>query len=751
MRKVLFQICLLVLWAIIGGGTCNLLHAQAVTATILGTATDISGAVIPGVTVTVTDVLTNESRTYTSDDQGNYIFPALPLGQYRLAGEKTGFQRFVREGIVLDVNRNARVDITLQVGATTQTVEVKADVPTVDTHDAQIGELVDRERVQDLPINGREVYKLVSLLPGVSTTGIIDIPYPYQDNTVNVNGIRAAQDSEFLLDGGYNQSGWRNYGNLAPNPDAVQEFQLLTSNYDAQYGHSAGGILNVVTRSGTNQYHGSAYDFLQNNDLDARGFFPATITPVHQNQFGGTVGGPLRHDKLFGFFAYQGERISSATYVNSAAPPTAAERTGDFSALPSNKWPKDPLTGQPFPNGIISPSNRLDPVAQKILADLIPLPNAPNGMLDATSAAKTDYDQYTGKGDYQIKPSHRLSSTVFVVRGSMLQPYYDSNVPGYSPNLFFFHQENGQVSETWTIHPTLLNQFLLNYSSAYTGNTDIDKLDWPDFGSNFIPATLPYRAPTMNVTGSFYGGSYGAFGPKAQSYEGADTLTWIRGRHSIKFGITFLHIRDQDLRDSYYGSGNVAVTGAFTGVPIADFLLGEAATFEVTNYAYNAAWQNNWYEFIQDNWKVTRRLTLNLGLRHELSPGMTSSFKDFATFRDVTPLPHSTLMPNAPLGLLYAGDPGIPRSMVPTPHLDFAPRVGLALDPFGNGKTAIRAAFGIFYADVCTNDWENSKSQPFIVDTVLFGTPSFVSPWANFPGGDPYPVPLTWHRTYTYP
>ncbi|MGH9469045.1 MAG: carboxypeptidase regulatory-like domain-containing protein [Terriglobia bacterium] len=743
MRKfnVLFGIagvvCALVLAASIR------VSAQAVTGTILGTVTDASGARVPGATIKAVNSLTGISRTTTADSQGDYIFPALTVGQYRIEADVSGFQRFVREGVGLSVNQNARVDVVLRLGQVTQSVVVKQNAPLVDTHDVQIGGLVDRQRVEDLPLNGRNVYSLVTLLPGVTSVSLPDQPGPLGGTNMNVNGARTTENAEFLLDGGYNAAPYRNSGNLVPNPDAVEEFRLLTSNYDAQYGRSAGGVVNVVVRSGSNQVHGSAYDFLRNNAFDARSFFEPSVSKLQRNQFGGTIGGPLRHDKLFGFFAYQGDRIGTGDFTNSALPPTLAERSGDFSALPSSKWPKDPGTGKAFAGGII-PTTKLDPVAQNILKQLIPLPNTLDGRYQAFENGTESNDQYIGKGDYQITPSHHLSGTLFFVRGSGFNPFPSTvggttNIPNYSPEVDTFHQDNAVVNETWSIRPTLLNQALLSFSSDLFASTDPNLIDWQNLGSNFIPTTSPPRTPQIEVSGAWQGGNYGDNHDVGQSFEGMDAVTWIRGPHTMEIGSSLVYVRDAET-SSWLGSGQVAVTGIDTGNSVADFLLGHAATFRVNNGNLVKLTEPDWSSFIQDDWKIARKLTLDLGLRYEINWPYTSGYNNLQTFRFGSPLPQSTQIPTAPPGLLYNGDPGIPAGLVPTPLDDFAPRVGFALDPFGNGKTAIRAGYGIFYAAPEANMWQNAYGQPYLVDVTDNVTPSFVNPFGNFPSGNPFPL-----------
>ena len=540
------------------------------------------------------------------------------------------------------------------------------------------------------------------------------------------------------MDGGYNNGIERNEGYVAPNPDAVQEFQVITSNYDARYGHFAGGVVNVVVRSGTNQFHGGAYEYLRNNALDSRSFFAPSVNDLKRNQFGATLGGPIRHNKLFGFFSYEGDRIRSGVFDNSAYPPTAAERQGDFSTLPASKQPTDPMTGRPFPGGII-PTDRLDPVAQNILK-LVPLPNTPAGQWQGFAAQSENDNQYVGKVDYQISSAHRLSTSLFVVRGDTLQPFAGlANIPGYSPGQNNYRQENVVANETWTIRPALLNQFLFSFGSDNFINSDLNTTDWTDLGSMFQPLSLPPRTPQITVSGAWAGGTYGDGTNLDQTFDLSDTLTWMHGSHEIMVGSDLLFLRHNQIR-SWLGAGQVGVTGAYTGNANADFLLGQAATFRVNNgepETVNSMASNS---FIQDNWKVLRRLTLNLGVRYELNTPYVSPYNYLSTFKLGSPLPQSQVIPAAPPGLVFNGDPGVPRGMYPTDFGNFAPRFGVVVDPFGNGKTAIRAGYGIFYSAIMSDSVGMLLGQPYLVDVTNFGTPNFINPFGNWPGGNPFPL-----------
>jgi len=370
--------------------SASFLPGQTTTGTISGVVTDASGSRVAGASLALTNNQTHQRQSATTNPTGEYVFANVSAGDYSMDAAAPGFKREHRPNVHLEVNQNARADFSLQLGQITETIEVKSDAQQVDTREVQLGATVDTRRVQDLPLNGRNVYDLMTLMPGVTKVNTT-ITGTNDSNNLNVNGQRL-RENNFYLDGAFNNSLFRNGGNQAPNPDAVQEFHLITSNFDAEYGRLPGSVMNVVTRSGGNAFHGTAFEFLRNDTVNARNFFQSSVTPLHWNQFGGTLGGPIRRDKTFFFGSYQGFRESTSTFVNNINVPDAAQRSGNFSALPTNKWPNDPNTGKAFPGGII-PTSRLDPVAQNILKTLVPLPNNPNGTFSITEPAPINDDR----------------------------------------------------------------------------------------------------------------------------------------------------------------------------------------------------------------------------------------------------------------------------------------------------------------------------------------------------------------------
>jgi len=710
---------------------------QAVTATILGTVIDSSGALVPDVNVTAIDELTGARHTTTTHISGDYLFLALPVGNYRVEASKRGFSEAVRAGIKLDVNQNARVDFVLRVGQVTEQVVIAGGAPLVDTHEAQIGGLVDTKRVADLPLNGRNVYSLVTVLPGVSTTSLPNDPDTSEGEQFNLNGSRVLQTT-FLLDGGINNGSWRNGGLISPNPDTVAEFRLITCNYNAEYGRSAGGVVTVVTKSGTNQLHASLYEYLRNSSLDARSFFQPTVSTLKQNQFGGTLGGSAISDKLFFFISYQGLRNIVGQFQNGARTPTAAQRSGDFSLLSAALRPRDPDNNTPFPNGII-PQPHLDPVAQNALK-YIALPNTADGRVQASANATDRNNHYSGKADYFVNSAHRLSATLFFIRSNNLFPFTNSNqitnIPNYDPETLVVNQNNRVVNETWTVRPALLNQLTFTYLNVPTARKALNHFGWSTWGSNYVVGQLPEVPPRFTVSGAWQGGSQGNVDEVDQNTQLSDTLSWARGSHSFKFGASY----DRPVYD-YVGTSRssciVTVNNSFTGNALSDFLLGRAGSMDCSNGFYPHLHSQQWAAFLQDDWKISRRITLNLGLRYEIFTPWTDANRGLQQYN---PGQQSTRFPNAPAGLVFPGDRGVPDGLLPVRWRNFAPRIGLAIDPFGDGRTAIRAGYGIFYSFGFAGLWNSNVAQPFQIDVTAFGTPNFVNPYANS-GGNPFPIP----------
>ncbi len=715
-------------------------RAQTTTGSIYGTVTDQGGNLVPNAAVTITEVQTGITHTVQTNGSGNYVFPSVAAGDYKVATAATGFGTQTQSGLHVDANQNANASFVLAVGSQSQNVTVTSGVTLVDTRESQLGETVDQTRIEDLPPNGRDVSSLVQLIPGITAYGAQNPGGNQYGTTFSVNGSRTNEDS-FYLDGAFDTSLFITGGNLLPNPDALQEFRLLTNNFDAEFGRFPGGVVNVLTRSGTNSFHGTVYDYLRNNDLNLKNYFNTTITPLKQNQFGGTIGGPILHDKAFFFGSYEGLRITTPTIITtgSLTTPTPAEAAGNFSALNPSQWPM--LNGVPYScngvQGVICP-NLLDPVAQNLLKQ-VPLANPVTGQTPQQSASgNTSANQYLIHIDDQIAPSHQLSGMFFQSKSNNNNPNQGGNqILDYSGGTSTDNQTNVAITDVWTISPTKLNTFRpfytlnhLNLSNLYTNNTG-----WSQYGSQTGLGALPATQPQIAINGYWTMGM-GAGGPDnlhQQSFGAEDTFNWSAGNHAVKLGGSFFWNRYAE-QGEYLGTGEATFSGFATGNALADFLLGRANTFRQNNGASHSLHDPAPALFAQDDWRITHKLTLDLGVRWEVYAPFTGQ-NNFGTF---VPNVESTRFPTAPLGLLTSGDPGVPDGITKTQWTAFSPRVGFAYDAFGNGTTALRGGYGIFYASRAVSLSTNPEQQPFILDNTISATPNLVQPYGSVTA-DPFP------------
>ncbi|MGE0454508.1 MAG: TonB-dependent receptor [Vicinamibacteria bacterium] len=712
--------------------------AQTPTGTILGVVKDAQGSAVPGATVTATHTGTQFSRSATSDDGGQYALRLLPVGQYTLTVAMPGFKNYSRAGILIEVGRNARVDPTIEVGAISEVVSIVADAPLVETSSSALSRTVGQNEVLNLPLVNRDLYSMLSLTGGVSSNDNSNsLGGPEQLTTINGSTRAQIGSVSFQLDGGNNTAGLRGTGNPAPNPEAVQEFRVITNNYAAEYGRYQAGIVDIVTKSGTNEFHGAAFEFFRNEKLNSARWAPpgvaSTKDPLDRNQFGAAFGGPIQKDKTFFFASYSGLRQEETYYRNSARVPTALERTGDFSQ--SAQKPRDPLTGQPFPGGII-PSARFDPAALTIQNQFVPLSNLPNSFFEVSAADPLESDEATFKLDHNISPTQIAALSYFYQKGTDTQPMsLTGNIPWVDRD-FEWTQHNLNLSHTWTLSSTKINQFRATYMRQFGGRVNNPTTSLGDLNSRFTLQGVP-TLPRLTVSG-YFTGQVSIAGPDAGSdYFGVkDTLSVARGNHSFKLGgeVSYEAIVHDTLLDNY---GVFAFNGSKTGNAYADFLLGLPST--MTQDAPVRKTDNGWYLslFAQDDWRLSPRVTLNLGLRYDLQFPFTDPEDRKLAY---VPGEQSQVAPTAPEGLLFPGDPGIGRGIVSTDSNNVAPRIGVAWDPKGDGRLAIRAGFGVFYGSTTGNEWNTTAdNQPFAIRQSFPTVKTLSDPYGNLPGGSPFP------------
>jgi hypothetical protein len=714
-------------------------QAQVATGTILGNVKDKSGAPVPGAQVIATNLDTQASRSATTDGEGQYTVPLLPVGNYKVEVSLTGFKNFVQTGIALEVGRNARVDATIEPGNIQEVVAVVADAPLVETNSTALSRTVVQNEVLNLPLVNRDLYSLLTITGGVTSNDASNsLGGPEQLTTINGSQKAQVGTVNFRLDGGNNTAGLRGTGNPAPNPEAVQEFRVITNSYAAEYGRYPAGVVDVVTKSGTNQLRGAVFEFFRDEKLNAKRWAPPGGTsardPLDRNQYGAAGGGPIRKDKTFFFASYSGLRQTETYYRNTAVVPTARERAGDFSQ--SSIKPRDPLTNAAFPDDLI-PSGRMDQVALKIQERYVPLANLANNFFEVSRPDPIDTDEATFKFDHHLSATHGLAVSYFFLTGKDTQPLSGSgNIPWVDRD-FNWKQHNVNVVDTWTLSSSLINQLRVTYMRQFGGRVNNPTTSLGDLGSKFTIQGDP-TLPRLTIS-NFFTGQTQIAGPDAGSnfFAVTDSLSMSRGNHSFKFGgdVSYEKIVHDTLLDNY---GVFAFNGSKTGNAYADFLLGLPST--MTQDAPIRKTDNGAYLslFAQDDYRIHRRVTLNLGIRYDLQFPLTDPANRKLAF---VPGQQSQVSPTAPVGLLFPGDPGISRGIVHTDTNNIAPRVGIAWDPRGDGRMSVRAAAGVFYGSISGNEWNTTAdNQPFTVRQSFPTVKTLADPYGNLPGGvGPFP------------
>jgi hypothetical protein len=671
--------------------------AQA-TGAITGTATDVSGGVLPGVTIDATSRDTGQVRSAVTGADGFYTIPLLNPGVYQVKATLSGFRATVRDNVPVVVNETVRADLVLQVGELAEEVMVTAETPLVETTNATLGVVIDRQKVVDLPLNGRNFTQLGTLIPGVvappSGLGGQDgnaTPGGFGNLTggFNVNGQRN-QSNNFLLDGAPNNDSFNTGFVLRPPPDAIEEFKILTHSYDAEYGRNAGSVVNVVTKSGTNEWHGGAWEFNRDDSLQATNFFATTKPALKQNQYGGALGGPLVKNRVFMFSYFEGFQNKQGV-TDTRTVLSEAQRRGDFSGGPVIR---DPVTGQPFQGNVI-PADRINPIARRILDEYVPLPNSANNRVARSPNVEDQREQFGTRFDVHLNASHTLLGRYIVGHTNNVNPLGGSN---FSPagNTSIATLQDVMVSDTWSIRPTTINVARASMNRISAKPTVTSGLNLRDLGFNITPSN-PTAAglPFITVSGFFTtGDAQQPFATRENNVFGVtDDLTWLAGPHSFKFGG---EIRRDQIKVSFINrpNGDFTFTGQYTGNAAADFLMGFPVQYRQATGDPNLDGSSWVYAaYVQDEFRMSR-VTLNVGLRYEVNQPFAESQDHLNAFH---PGQQSIVFPNAPTGLVYPGDPGVPRGTYETDKNNFAPRAAAVWDVRGDARTAVRAAWGLFY------------------------------------------------------
>jgi Carboxypeptidase regulatory-like domain len=769
----------------------------AITGTISGVVTDPSGAVVPRVTVIATSVSTNVQSTAVTDAKGFYSFPTLKVDTYNVTTSQPGFRDYLQSGVKIDANSAVRIDITMELGTVTNTVSVKSDALQVETQSTQMGVVIDGTKITSVPLNGRSYIDLLKLQPGVSpyshsqdgtTSGVgaTQVSGDLDNGSQSVNGGRAGSNA-FMVNGANAEEGVHNGAAMIPNLDSIAQFRIITNNFDAEYGNYSGGQVNVVTKSGSNQYHGSVFDFLRNTDLDARNYFSPSRGVYIQNQFGGTAGGPIRKNKMFWFGDYQGTRQILGATQNYPVP-SNANRTGDLSdqtdsltgTVFGTGWANtlSQTLGYPvaagesyyspgctdtatcvFPNASV-PQSAWSPVAVNSLK-FLPTSNGVSAGGVATYSTSAFNETLTdNKGSGRVDVPTRFGALFgyyFIDRFHTINPYSQVTVPGYAA------ANHGQTQ--------MINLGLTTTFNSSTVN-DLRLVYLRDVNETGIPTAGQGLGVTLASQGFVTPwGPAGGISPINPAYEGVanlmfnnfslgvppdalkqfnntfqiiDNVTKIIGTHTLQFGANLhynqINERNLDCYDGCYG-----FTGAETGSDFADFLIGAPASFVQASQQLLDS-RSKYYGFYgQDSWRASRNLTINYGLRWEVATPWYDTQNKLET---VVAGEQSLAFPTAPLGLVVPGDPGIPRTLGPTKYSNFAPRIGFAYAPDvsdgflgkilgGAGKTSIRAGYGIFYSSIedATGFVEVGDAPYGIYYSV--STTQLATPFVDRPSGTP--------------
>jgi hypothetical protein len=771
--------------------------AQLSTATIAGTITDSSGAVVPNATITLTQTDTNFTRVSTTKADGTYHEEFLPIGPYKISVAAQGFKTLQRSGVVLAVMQNASLDLALEIGGADQTIDVSADIPLVNSSNSALGQTVSNVEIDNLPLVNRNVDRLLQLVPGVQKVDTIN-SLGYQEIKVLVNGSTDGFVGQvsYYLDGGLNMTGLRNSGNQVPNPDAISQFNVVTNNYSAQLGRYSSAVVSVVSKSGTNSFHGSAFEFFRDRNFNAiahNSGVGATKNPYNQHRFGATVGGPIRHDKDFFFGSFAGFRfIQYSDYSGSL--PSDAQIRGDFAEnMPTvAEQPNcttaptaaantavhflvcNPATRQPYAGNKL-PS--VDPTAVNILnyiKSVLPA-QQPKRTGDTRYTYRTrgalpeQNEEYLIKTDHQLTQSHRLTFSYFLlnykVRINPVSPSTNMLTQLWSYSNYANKQQNANVSDVWTISPRTVNQFWVNYTRQNGGRNPVSgdptKQTLADFGSDLGVVGTPSLSD-INVTGveGFRLGQ-AITGPKAGAnvYGIRDVLSTTRGKHTLYFGGEAGLEKDFQLTSlSNYGAftfstANAGTAAARTTNALSDFIAGIPATMAQDTGLYANANYFSYGVFAQDDWRILPNLTLNLGVRYDWQQAptdpqqMQTNFSPGAqshAFQNVSII-GKTGPQLAPVGLLFPGDPGVPKGGVFTPLNHVSPRLGFAYDPYGDGRTVIHGAAGLFFGGISGNQWEfPSNFAPYAVRNTYSKVVSLTHPYSGDPtefptGTNPYP------------
>jgi hypothetical protein len=730
--------------------TSGIAFAQSVSQ-ITGTTRDPSGAVVPGVEITATQTDTGVKRTVVTNEAGEFVIPNLQIGPYRIEAVKPGFNTYRQTGIELLVDSSPVIPITLGVGEVTQTVEVAANAALIETQKLGVAAVMETQRILELPLNGRNPTDLIAIIGAAVQTGS-SVPWSMQTGVTYSVAGGVSFGMYYALDDAPHLNMYDSTNLPLPFPDALQEFKVETSALNAESGTHSGAQVKSVTKSGTNSFHGDAFEFFRNGDMNARNFFSAAQDTLKRNQFGGTIGGPVMKNKLFFFFGYQGTELRQTPAPTITFVPTPAMISGDFSAFASAACQGRNVTlGAPYttvngkPNQL--PASSISPVAVKISSYLPPALNQCGQFLTSTLVSQY-YWQVPVRVDYHLSDRQTIFGRYIATKQNQALPYAltPNNLLTASGNLADDLAQSFTLGHTWQVSATKINSIrlsinrigMLHDAGRYFGPTDVG-ID----AFTYLPKVM-----TLAITGGpSIGSGVAEYVWNAHTFATAnDDFNWVHGAHQFSFGASETRALALDLAN-VRSIGNYTINGQTTGLGQADFMAGILS--QMRQSIPNDLDVRQWFfgAYAHDTWKATSRLTLNFGLRWEpffpMQVGDSRVYTfDVGRFYSGT---RSSVWTNAPPGFYYPGDPGFNgKAGMNGSWTNFEPRVGFAYDPFGNGKTAIRGGAGINYDFVNLQSYQNEDNvAPFAGDTTVNGPVPIAKPWSTTPGGNPFPYSST--------
>jgi len=734
----------------------GLARAQTIsTAQISGTIQDSSGLAVPGAEVRVTRTDTGAIRSVLSGTDGSYVIPSLPVGPYSLEVTKEGFTTYVQTGIVLQIATNPAIPVTLKVGAVNEHVQVEANAAMVETQSTGVGQVIDSQRVVDLPLVGRQVTDLIVLSGAAFNAGTAPPGnrgvYPNVSSFSVAGGLAAG--NIYTLDGGFYSDVTAGASLPLPYPDALQEFKVETSSLPAQYGYHSGGAITAVTKSGTNEWHGSLFEFLRNYDLNARMFFATSPDGLKRNQWGGTVGAPIKKNRLFFFVAFQETNTRQTPSSSIAFVPTPAMLNGDFSVItsPACNAGRQINLKAPFVNNQIAPALLSTPAIN--ITKLLPAASNQCGQVNYGRPVSSNESFGVGKVDYQLKPTHSMFVRYLGTEFDQAVPYaitknpLASTLPGANDLV-----QAVTFGDTYLFGSSVVNSLRATFNRSASLRVPASYFGPEDVGINvfnYVPHFLE-----VTVTGGFSTGSLSAGVSHTKNVVGqlGDDVGFTRGSHQMDFGASLVGFQ-QVTNATTYAPPLFTITGSATGLGLADFMTGQTASL-----TQGAPTHTNLIEYYvglyaQDSWRVTPGLTVSYGVRWEpyfptqqgvLGPsGENENFNMSGFLQGI----RSKVFVNAPPGLYFPGDAlyGPNGSSGINKHWKhFAPRVGILWDPTKSGKTVIRAGYGIFYDQIPTEEYGSTgQSPPWGGKLNLLSVPGgLANPYAGQPGGNPFPFVL---------